>query len=81
MNNDVSFENQGEEFGSPPRSGGFSLSGLLVKWGLVSSRQEAQYVLLAIGVLAFVIAVYFFVSLSGGDTLPPPPPNMAPLGT
>ncbi len=74
MDGEVRFENQGEEFGTPPeRSAGFDLSGKLMSWGLVSSRQEAQYVLIAIAVLA-LIGTFFALRGSGGS-LPPPPPT------
>lgn len=66
----VRFENQGEEFGAPPtRSGGFDMSDKLVTWGLVASRQEAQYVLIAIAVVIFIVAGYFL--FSGGESAPP----------
>jgi len=70
----VRFENQGEEFGSPPdRSGGFNLSALFVKWGLVSSVREAQYVLLAITIVAVLVGVFFFYSASTGNDVPTEP--------
>lgn len=69
----VRFENQGEEFGAPPqRQGGFDLTGKLVEWGLASSAEQAQYVLIAVGVLALLVAGYLFFS-SGASTPPPPP--------
>jgi hypothetical protein len=71
--NGVQFENQGDEFGRPPqRSGGFDLTGKLVQWGLVSSPQEAQYVLLAVAIVVVLIAGYFIFH-SGGSSVPPPP--------
>ena len=54
---EMRFENQGEEFGRPPTESGVDFTGKLVKWGLVSSRQEAQYVLVGIAVLAIILAV------------------------
>ena len=69
----VQFENQGDEFGRPPqRSGGFDITGKLVEWGLVSSLQEAQYVLMAVGVAALLIAGFFI--FHSGSNIPPPPP-------
>jgi len=57
------------EFGRPPASsGGFDLSGMLIKWGVVSSPQQAEYVLMAVGLLCLVGAGYFFWSDGGGDT-------------
>ncbi len=70
---DMQFEDQTNEFGSPrERASGFDLSGALVRWGLVSTPQEAQYALIAVIVLSALIAGYFFFS-SGGSTPPPPP--------
>ena len=67
------------EFGAPPqREGGMDIVGGLVSAGLVKSRQEAQYVLVAIAVLALVVGAYFFFHSFGGGSAPPPPPNMAP---
>lgn len=72
--NGVQFESQGEEFGRPPqRSGGFNLAGRLVQWGLVSTEQEAQYVLAAVAGAVLLIAG-FFIFTSGGNSVPPPPP-------
>lgn len=75
----VRFENQGDEFGAPPqRGGGMDLSAALVRSGLVSSAEQAQYVLVGIAVLIFLFAGYFFFRSGGGSAPPPPPPNMAP---
>jgi hypothetical protein len=78
---DVRFENQGQEFGRPPVESGFDITGKLVSWGLVSSRAEAQYVMIGIIVLAFAGAAFFFFSLGGSGAPPPPPPNMAPAAS
>ena len=72
--NGVQFDNQGDEYGRPPqRSSGFDLTGKIVQWGLVRSRDEAQYVLIAVAVVALLVAG-FFVFHSGGSSVPPPPP-------
>lgn len=72
--NGVQFENQGDEFGSPPvRAQGFDLTGRLVNWGIVSSKQEAQYVLIAV-VVALLLVAGFFIFHSGGGSAPPPIP-------
>ncbi len=56
---DVQFDqDNANEFGRPPQSGGFDMTGKLIQWGIVSSRDEAQYVLIGIGVLAVSLAVY-----------------------
>ena len=71
----MQFENQGDEFGTPPQqSAGFDLTGKLVEWGLVSSTSEAQYVLIGVAVVALLAAAYFLFGFGGGSSLPPPPP-------
>ncbi len=68
---DMQFEDQTNEFGAPrERATGFDLTGKLVQWGLVSTPQEAQYALIAVAVLAFLVAAYFLFS-SGGGSAPP----------
>mgnify|MGYP003394611279 CR=1 FL=1 len=70
---DIQFETGQNEFSRPPtESGGFDIAGKLVAWGLVSNRQEATYVLIALGVLALILA--FFLIRSSGSDLPAPPP-------
>ena len=71
---EIQFEDQGEEFGRPPeRASGFDLTGKLVEWGIVSTGEQAQYILLGAAVLAMLAAAYLFFH-SGGSSLPPPPP-------
>lgn len=71
---EVRFENPGEEYGpSPVASSGFDMSGMLVKWGLVSSRKEAEYILIGIGILALVIAVFVYMSSLGSSNVPTQP--------
>ena len=65
------------EFGRPRKESGFDLTGSLVRAGLVSSRDEAQYVLIAIAVLAVVGAGFFFFR-SGGSSVPTQPVFAAP---
>ena len=61
------------EFGRPPSaSGGFDITGKLVEWGLVSSRDEAQYVLIGIGVVVLLVAVFIFWKSGGSGELQPP---------
>ena len=62
------------EFKKPLQDTGTDFTSKLVSWGLVSSRDEAQYVLIGVAVLALAAAVFFFFS-SGGGTPPPPPVN------
>lgn len=67
------FENQGQEFGTPPqRSAGLDLANKLVEWKLVSTVQEAQYAL--IGVVVIVLLIAGFLFFHSGSSVPPPPP-------
>lgn len=68
---EMRFESQGDEFGRPPERGeGFDISAKLVRWGLVSSTKEGQYVLIGVAVLIVLVAGYFFFT-SGGSSTPP----------
>ncbi len=57
---------------------------VLVRWilatGLVREARQAQYVLLAVAVLAVLLALFFFVSATTGGIGPsgktPPPPGV-----
>jgi len=50
--------------------------GFMIRNGLVSSKSEAEYVLVAVTVVAIFISLYFLqVTLSGGTPPPPPPIN------
>lgn len=69
---DLQFDDSQSEFARPPEQpSGFDLSGKLVEWGLVSNRQEATYVLIAIGVLAVIVAFFVFRVGGGGSDAPP----------
>jgi len=61
---DMQFEqDNANEFGAPPTvSSGSGMTNLLIKWGLVSSEQEAQYVLIGVAVVALVLALFFVKS-------------------
>ena len=62
------------EFGRPPQeAGGFDMSGMLITWGLVSSRQQAEYILIGISVIVFVIAGFVYFSSSGSSNVPTTP--------
>ena len=62
MNDEIRFEEQGEEFGRPPeRSSGYDITGKLVQWGLASNRKQAEYILAAVGVGALVLALIVWV--------------------
>lgn len=71
---DMRFEDQQNEFGRPPvASGGFDMSGMLIKWGVASSRQQAEYILITIGILALAVAVFVYMSSSGSSDVPTQP--------
>lgn len=79
---DMQFQTDDQnEFGRAPTSQGFDLTGMLMKWGVASSRQQAEYVLIGIGMMALAAAIFFFMSSGSGGPPPPPPPNMAPSET
>ena len=51
------------EFGRPPQqSAGADLTGKLVTWGLVSNRQQAEYMMIGLAVLIAVIAFFVYRS-------------------
>ena len=69
---EMKFEEQADEFGRPPQqSAGADLTGKLVAWGLAANRQQAEYILLGVGVAALLLALYFL--FSGGSDLPAKP--------
>ena len=47
---------------SQPRSQGFDLTGMLIKWGIVSDRKQGEYILLGVAVLVIAIAFWMFAS-------------------
>lgn len=70
----IKFDTPADEFGRPPQqSMGADLTGKLIKWGFVSSRQEAQYVLGGIAVVAIILAIFLYRALSGGSSVPTEP--------
>jgi hypothetical protein len=68
---DLQFDtDQTNEFGAPPTSSsGEGLADKFIKWGLVSSRQQAEYLMLGIAGLVLIIAIFVFTS---GGSEPPP---------
>ena len=73
MAGEMSFNDGTDEFSTQrPQEAGFDLTGKLIAWGLVKTRDEAQYVMIGVAAVAILLAGYFF--MSGGSHLPPPPP-------
>ncbi|OGG78146.1 hypothetical protein A3F56_03645 [Candidatus Kaiserbacteria bacterium RIFCSPHIGHO2_12_FULL_55_13] len=64
---DLRFDSdQQEEFGPPAaRPSGSDLTGKLIAWGIVSNRQQAEYVMIGLAVLIAVIAFFVYRSTSG----------------
>lgn len=69
----VRFDVENEDFGRPPqRDAGFDMTGKLVEWGIVETVEQAQYVLVGVGIFVLLLAGYFF--MHSGGAVPPPPP-------
>ncbi len=67
---DMQFNDSGNEFGAPPaQSSGSGITDKLIAWGFVSSRKEAEYVLIGLIVLLAIVA--YFIINSGGSSAPP----------
>ncbi len=55
---EMHFEDQGDEFSRPREdAAGFDMTALLIKWGIASSRQQAEYALIGIAIFAAVVAL------------------------
>ncbi len=60
---DVQFQSDDQsEFGSPPSRSGTDLTGKLIKWGIVSSRQQAEYVMIGLAILIAILAFFVYRS-------------------
>jgi hypothetical protein len=71
--NNIQFNTPGSEFQPPaPRPQQYDISAKLIGWGLVKTRQEAEYVLIAAGVVALLMAFFLFRGASQ-PSVPPPP--------
>ncbi len=65
---------QQNEFGRPPEvSSGTDWTAKIISWGLASNRQQAEYVMIGIAVLALVLAFFLYRGLSGGSSVPTEP--------
>ncbi|MCE9541446.1 hypothetical protein K8R03_02705 [Candidatus Kaiserbacteria bacterium] len=68
---DMQFNDSADEFGRPPvQSMGSDITGKLVSWGLAQDRKQAEYILMAVGALALLLALYFLF-FKGGSSAPP----------
>ncbi len=58
---EMQFDTPDDEFGRPPeQKPGIDIMGKLVSWGLAKDRQQAQYVLLGVAVVAIVLALIIY---------------------
>lgn len=71
----MKFDTPDDEFGRPPQQSlGADITGKLIAWGFVSSRQEAQYVLAGIAALALIAAYFIYRMFVGGGSGVPTTP-------
>lgn len=69
--NDIRFSSdQSDEFGRPAGRRGFDLGGMLIRWGIAKSRQQAEYVMIGIVVVTFIV-IFFLLWGSGSPEIPP----------
>ncbi|OGG50822.1 hypothetical protein A2763_00590 [Candidatus Kaiserbacteria bacterium RIFCSPHIGHO2_01_FULL_54_36] len=71
---DMQFQTDDQnEFGAPQSFADKpGVTGKLVEWGLASSVQQAEYILITVGAVCILIAGYFFF-FSGGSSIPVQP--------
>ena len=70
----IKFDTPADEFGRPPQqSMGADITGKLIKWGFVATRQEAQYVLIGVAIVALVLAYVLYGRLGGSSNVPTTP--------
>ncbi len=63
---DLRFDTDQEEFTRPPSMNSRrDFTGMLIAWGLVSNRQQAEYVMIGLAVVIAVIAFFVYRSTSG----------------
>ena len=63
---DLRFDSDQEEFSRPAgRASESDFTGKLVAWGIVSNRQQAEYVMIGLAVLIAIIAFFVYRSTSG----------------
>jgi hypothetical protein len=65
---DIQFDTNPSEFGTPPQGKpGWDLTGQIVSLGLAKTREQAEYLLIGVAVLAIIIAAYFLFHSGGGE--------------
>ena len=68
---------QQNEFVRPIQQSGFDLTGRIVAWGLAKNRRQAEYVLIAVVVLALIV-IWWFGFRGGAEVVPAPVPPPLP---
>ena len=72
---DIQFNDGTQEFGPPPstqHTGSTDLTGKIVTWGLASSRQQAQTILIVVLVVA-LLGIAYFMFFTGDSEVPSTP--------
>jgi len=60
----MSYDTQQDEFGKPPeRKEGFSMTSLLISWGIVKTPDQAQKVWVGVIVVALLVTAYMIYSM------------------
>lgn len=58
---DLQYDSSQNEFGRPPvQEKGVDITGKIVQWGLASNRQQAEYVLIGVGVVALIVTYFVY---------------------
>jgi hypothetical protein len=70
---EVSFEDQGDTSGRLPKFlETFDLGALLIKWRIASTRQQAQYILIGMILVAIVLTFFVYHLATPSSTVPTP---------
>lgn len=63
---DLRFDSEGDEFTrSPSQDAGRDFTGMLITWGLVSNRQQAEAVMIGLAIAIVIIAFFVYRSTTG----------------
>lgn len=61
---ELRFDSEGDEFRRPEgANSGRDFTGMLIKWGLVSNRQQAEYVMIGLAIVIAVVAFFVYRSI------------------
>ena len=60
---ELRFDSEGDEFARPvSQNAKTDLTGMFIQWGLVSNRQQAEYLMIALAIVIVIIAVFVYRS-------------------